>query len=47
MPVSDADFVGVSDLGYDAPRQADGSLPVLRSFHLQPRSALAGMGAFG
>lgn len=45
-PVSDADFEDVSAAGWDAPRQADGSLPVLRSFHLRAGSPLAGMGAF-
>ena len=45
-PVTDADFEDVSDLGWDAPRQADGSLPVLRSYHVRPGSPLTGMGAF-
>ncbi|KPX44880.1 right-handed parallel beta-helix repeat-containing protein, partial [Pseudomonas ficuserectae] len=45
-PVTDADFEDVSETGWDAPRQPDGSLPVLRSFHLRPGSRLAGMGAF-
>ncbi|KPY74525.1 Pectate lyase L [Pseudomonas savastanoi pv. savastanoi] len=45
-PVTDADFEDVSDTGWDAPRQLDGSLPVLSSFHLRPGSRLAGMGAF-
>ncbi|KPY83869.1 Pectate lyase [Pseudomonas syringae pv. tagetis] len=45
-PVTDADFDDVSDTGWDAPRQPDGSLPVLRSFHLKSGSRLAGMGAF-
>ncbi len=46
-PVTAADFVDVSDRGWDAPRQPDGSLPVLRSFHLRKGSRLRGMGAFG
>ncbi|MEX5538456.1 right-handed parallel beta-helix repeat-containing protein [Pseudomonas syringae] len=45
-PVTNADFEDVSETGWDAPRQPDGSLPVLRSFHLRPGSRLAGMGAF-
>jgi MYXO-CTERM domain-containing protein len=34
LNVSDADFQGVSQIGLDAPRQADGSLPVLVNFRL-------------
>lgn len=45
-PVTDADFEDVSAQGWDAPRQEDGSLPVLRSFRLRAGSPLAGMGAF-
>lgn len=45
-PVTDADFEDVSEKGWDAPRQANGDLPVLRSYHLRVGSALAGMGAF-
>ncbi|MYM84965.1 pectate lyase [Duganella sp. FT50W] len=44
--VTDADFEDVTTSGWDAPRQPDGSLPVLRSFHVRPGSPLAGMGAF-
>jgi hypothetical protein len=46
-PVTAADFEEISSAGWDAPRQADGSLPVLRSFHPRRDSPLAGMGAFG
>jgi hypothetical protein len=45
-PVSAADFEDISSAGWDGPRQADGGLPVLRSFHPRAGSALAGMGAF-
>ena len=38
ITVSDADFQDVSQIGLDAPRQADGSLPVLANFHLAPGS---------
>jgi hypothetical protein len=34
ITASDADFQGVSEVGLDAPRRADGSLPVLTNFHL-------------
>lgn len=34
ISVSDADFASVSELGLDAPRQADGSLPLLDNFRL-------------
>jgi hypothetical protein len=34
VTVSDADFQNPSEMGLDAPRQADGSLPVLTNFHL-------------
>lgn len=44
--VTNADFEDVSDRHWDAPRQADGSLPGLRSFHVRPDSPLKGMGAF-
>lgn len=43
-PVTDRDFDDVSATGWDAPRQADGSLPVLRSYHLRSSSALIGQG---
>ena len=46
VPVTQADFQDVSERGWNAPRQADGSLPVLRSFRLRPGSRLRGMGAF-
>lgn len=46
VQVTSAGFENVSDRGWDAPRQADGSLPILRSFHLKPGSPLKGMGAF-
>ena len=45
-PVSAADFESISSEGWDAPRRADGSLPLLRSFHPRAGSPLAGMGAF-
>ena len=45
-PVSAADFEDISSAGWDAPRQADGSLPVLRSFHPRSGSVLSGLGAF-
>ncbi|RMT63865.1 Pectate lyase, partial [Pseudomonas coronafaciens pv. atropurpurea] len=45
-PIIDADFEDVSHRGWDAPRQSDGSLPVMRSFHPRPGSKLTGMGAF-
>lgn len=41
---SAADFEGVSDAGWDAPRQADGSLPVLPNLHLRTGSALVDKG---
>ena len=44
VTVSDADFASISDAGWDAPRQADGSLPQLASFHLRAGSALIGHG---
>ena len=43
--VSNADFLSVSTEGWDAPRQADGSLPLLPHFHLARGSALLGKGA--
>lgn len=43
---TDADFTGVSAEGWDAPRQPDGSLPVLPAFHPRPAGPLAGLGAF-
>jgi MYXO-CTERM domain-containing protein len=42
--VSDADFTGLSPVGMDGPRQADGSLPVLASFRLAPGSDLVDKG---
>jgi hypothetical protein len=45
-PVTVADFDDVSSAGWDAPRQSDGSLPVLRSFHPRAGGPLSGMGAF-
>ncbi|HTV25648.1 MAG TPA: right-handed parallel beta-helix repeat-containing protein [Polyangiaceae bacterium] len=38
ITLTDADFQSVSELGLDAPRQADGSLPVLPNFRLAPDS---------
>lgn len=34
VTISDADFQSISEMGLDAPRQADGSLPVLANFRL-------------
>jgi hypothetical protein len=45
-PVSAADFDDLSITGWDAPRQPDGSLPLLRNAHPRAGSPLAGMGAF-
>lgn len=42
--VSDADFDSVATTGWDAPRQPDGSLPLLPALHLAPHSALIGKG---
>jgi hypothetical protein len=39
-----ADFESVSNAGWDAPRQADGSLPAIPNFHLRAGSALADKG---
>jgi len=39
-----ADFQNISNAGWDAPRQPDGSLPVLKNFHLTPGSALKSKG---
>lgn len=44
VDVSDADFQDVSELGLDAARQADGSLPSLASFRLAPDSDLIDRG---
>lgn len=44
VTVSDADFDDVSATGWDAPRQADGSLPVLRSYRLRTGSDLIDKG---
>jgi hypothetical protein len=41
-----ADFDSVSSTGWDAPRQADGSLPLLPQLRPRAGSALAGLGAF-
>ncbi|WP_441291324.1 right-handed parallel beta-helix repeat-containing protein [Sorangium sp. KYC3313] len=38
VTVSDADFQNPSEMGLGAPRQADGSLPVLTNFRLAPDS---------
>lgn len=45
LALSDADFQSVSTAGWDAPRQADGSLPDLPNLHLAPGSKLIGIGA--
>jgi MYXO-CTERM domain-containing protein len=42
--VSDADFQSVATSGMDAPRAADGSLPVLPNFHLAAGSDLIDAG---
>lgn len=42
--VTAGDFLSVELTGWDAPRQADGSLPALRSLHLAPQSLLRGQG---
>jgi hypothetical protein len=39
LALSDADFESVSNAGWDAPRQPDGSLPVLPNFRLKAGSA--------
>ncbi|MEH0832544.1 pectate lyase PelN [Pectobacterium cacticida] len=44
ITVSDSDFESVSVTGWDAPRQADGSLPVLKSLHLAAGSKLINKG---
>ena len=44
VQISDGDFEDVSASGWDAPRQADGSLPVLRSYRLRATSDLIGKG---
>ncbi|MFZ6757904.1 right-handed parallel beta-helix repeat-containing protein [Undibacterium sp. Ji50W] len=44
VSVTAADFQSISNAGWDAPRQADGSLPVLKHFHLAPGSALKNKG---
>jgi hypothetical protein len=44
VQISDGDFEDVSASGWDAPRQADGSLPALRSYHLSATSDLIGKG---
>ncbi len=45
VTVSEADFQSVETTGLDAPRQADGSLPVLKNFHLATGSDLIDQGA--
>ncbi|MES2041484.1 MAG: right-handed parallel beta-helix repeat-containing protein [Pseudomonadota bacterium] len=45
VSVTAADFQSISATGWDAPRQADGSLPVLTSFHLVPGSGLKNKGS--
>ena len=44
VTLSDAEFQGVSTAGWDAPRQADGSLPVLPQLRLAPTSHLIDKG---
>ncbi|MBC3919090.1 right-handed parallel beta-helix repeat-containing protein [Undibacterium sp. CY18W] len=44
LKLTAADFQNISNAGWDAPRQADGSLPVLKNFHLAPGSALKNKG---
>jgi hypothetical protein len=41
-----ADVESISSSGWDAPRQADGSLPVLPTMRPRAGSALVGLGAF-
>jgi hypothetical protein len=44
VTVSDADFQSVSTAGWDAPRQSDGSLPVLNRLRLAAGSDLVDAG---
>ncbi|TFW33737.1 pectate lyase [Massilia horti] len=44
LTVSEADFEAVSNAGWDAPRQPDGSLPVIRNLRLRAGSALIDKG---
>ncbi|MFZ6720503.1 right-handed parallel beta-helix repeat-containing protein [Undibacterium sp. Ji49W] len=44
VTVSSADFQSISTTGWDAPRQADGSLPVLKHFRLATGSDLINKG---
>lgn len=44
VSLSDSQFQSVSTSGWDAPRQADGSLPVLPNLHLAANSALIDKG---
>jgi Right handed beta helix region len=44
LMVSEADFESVATTGMDAPRQADGSLPVVTNFHLAAGSDLIDAG---
>ncbi|MFF5291027.1 hypothetical protein [Paractinoplanes globisporus] len=45
LTLSDGQFQSVSVSGWDAPRQADGSLPVLPQLHLSANSTLIDKGA--
>jgi hypothetical protein len=44
VTMSDSQFQSVSTSGWDAPRQADGALPVLPYLHLAPNSTLINKG---
>lgn len=44
VQVSDADFEDTAVTGWDAPREADGSLPLLRAYRLRAGSDLIGKG---
>jgi len=44
LTISDADFQSVSTTGWDASRQADGSLPVLKNLRLAKGSQLINKG---
>jgi hypothetical protein len=46
LNVTAAEFESVSSSGWDAPRQADGSLPALPTMRPRAGSALVGLGAF-
>jgi len=43
--ISVSDFIGTAIIGWDAPRQVDGSLPALQSFHLADKSWLIDKGS--